>query len=98
MDVLDQQLGKHPFIAGDEYSIADMATWPWYGALVMGKAYDAGEFLQADSYKHLLRWAKKIAERPSVARGSIVNRTWGPESEQLAERHSAADFPPHLTG
>lgn len=91
MDVLDKQLAKHPYIAGSEYSIADVAIWPWYGALVLGKLYDAGEFLDVSSYQHLTRWAKDIAERPAVKRGQLVNRVWGDEG-QLKERHSAADI------
>ncbi len=92
LDVLDKQLALTPFIAGDEYSIADIAIWPWYGNLVLGKAYDAAEFIDAASYKHVLRWAREIAKRPAVQRGRIVNRTWGEPGEMLAERHSAADI------
>ncbi|MFS1524807.1 glutathione-dependent disulfide-bond oxidoreductase [Microbulbifer sp. 2304DJ12-6] len=92
MDVLDRQLAKHPFIAGREYTIADMAIWPWYGALVRNEAYDAAEFLDAKSYQHLNRWVEDIAARPAVIRGCMVNRTWGEPSEQLHERHDSSDF------
>jgi len=90
LDLLDQQLAKHRFIAGDEYSIADIAIWPWYGALVKGLLYEAAEFIDAKSYTNLLRWADEIEARPAVARGRIVNRTWG--DKQLPERHDASDF------
>lgn len=90
LDVLDRQLAQHRYIAGDAYSIADIAIWPWYGVLVQGGLYEAAEFLDASSYKNLQRWAQEISERPAVARGRIVNRTWGEQS--LAERHDAADF------
>lgn len=92
LDVLDKQLAASPYIAGDEYSIADMAIWPWYGALVQGKLYSAGDFLNVNSYKHVLNWAKKIAARPAVQRGIMVNRFWGDPEEQLVERHSRNDF------
>lgn len=92
LDVLDQRLANNTYLAGEEYSIADIAVWPWYGALVQGKLYDAAEFLDVASYKNVVRWANAIAERPAVVRGRRVNRVWGPEKEQLAERHSAADF------
>lgn len=92
LDVLDKQLAKHTFIAGEEMSIADIAIWPWYGNLALGKAYNAGEFLDVESYKHVQRWAKMMLERPAVQRGRIVNRTFGEEWEQVAERHSAADI------
>ncbi|QYJ96393.1 glutathione-dependent disulfide-bond oxidoreductase [Shewanella alkalitolerans] len=92
LDLLDKQLAEHTYIAGDNYSIADMAIWPWYGNLVLGHAYDAAEFLDVDSYVHLKRWAEQIAARDAVKRGRIVNRTWGEPWEQLAERHSAADI------
>lgn len=95
LDVLDQQLAKHKFVAGDEYTIADMAIWPWYGNVVLGTIYDAAEFLDAGSYKNVLRWAKEVAERPGVKRGRIVNRTNGPLNEQLHERHDASDFDTH---
>ncbi|MFO6422106.1 glutathione-dependent disulfide-bond oxidoreductase [Motilimonas sp. KMU-193] len=92
LDVLDKQLSKNNYVAGEHYSIADMAIWPWYGNLVLGKLYDAAEFLQVDSYKHVKRWAKQMAERPAVKRGRIVNRTFGEPWEQLAERHSSFDI------
>lgn len=92
LDVLDRQLADREYIAGDEYSIADMAIWPWYGALVMNQVYEAAEFLQADSYTNVLRWAEAISQRPAVKRGRMVNRTWGEPAEQLAERHDASDF------
>ncbi len=92
LDVLDRQLAERPFIAGDTYSIADIAIWPWYGGLVLGKLYEAAEFLDVTAYTHVVRWAESIAQRPAVQRGVRVNRTWGPEDEQLAERHDASDF------
>jgi len=93
LDVLDKQLAKHEFIAGDEYSIADMAIWPWYGGIALNRAYDAAEFLDTQSYKHLMRWAKQLDQRPAVKRGYIVNRNFG-DGPQLPERHSSADFAP----
>ncbi|HIF9208082.1 TPA: glutathione-dependent disulfide-bond oxidoreductase [Photobacterium damselae] len=92
LDVLDKQLAKHRYIAGDEYSIADMAIWPWYGNLVLSRLYDAAKFLDVDGYVHLQRWAKEIDARPAVARGRIVNRAWGEEWEQVPERHCADDI------
>jgi GST-like protein len=92
LDVLDQHLAKNEYMAGDEYTIADMAIWPWYGVLVQGGLYEAAEFLDVESYKHVLRWANLIAERPAVRRGRMVNKAWGDENEQLIERHSMADF------
>jgi len=92
LDVLDRQLADNEFIAGDEYTIADMAIWPWYGVLAIGDLYSAQEFLDVKSYKNVTRWAKAIAARPAVKRGKMVNRTWGEESEQLHERHDAGDF------
>ena len=92
MDVLDRQLADNQYICGKEYSIADIAIWPWYGILVLNKAYEAAEFLDASSYKHLVRWTDEIAERPAVQRGRMVNRTWGEPEEQLHERHDATDF------
>jgi GST-like protein len=92
MDVLDRELSKHRYLGGDEYSIADMATWPWYGNLVLGEAYGAGEFLQVESYKNLRRWAIEVLQRTAVQRGRKVNRTWGELSDQLHERHDATDF------
>lgn len=87
MDVLNRQLAENTFIAGDTYTIADMAIWPWYGVLAIGDLYSAQEFLDVGSYKHVNRWANSIAERPAVKRGKMVNRTWGEKSEQMPERH-----------
>src|SRR5690606_3484215 len=87
LDVLNRQLEQHPYIAGDEYSIADMAAWPWYGGVVSNRVYGAAEFLEASSYTHVLRWVQEIQDRPAVQRGMRVNRTWGEEHEQLRERH-----------
>ncbi|MFU9137186.1 glutathione-dependent disulfide-bond oxidoreductase [Erwinia tasmaniensis] len=92
LDVLDRQLAETRYIAGEEYTIADIAIWPWYGALVKGQLYGAAEFLDTGSYKNLLRWADEVAQRPAVQRGRIVNRTHGDPSEQLHERHDASDF------
>ncbi|WP_074371201.1 glutathione-dependent disulfide-bond oxidoreductase [Vibrio spartinae] len=92
LDVLDKQLAENTYVAGEEYTIADMAIWPWYGNLVLGQAYNAAEFLQAQTYEHVVRWAKQIEAREAVQRGRIVNRTFGEEWEQLAERHSAEDI------
>jgi len=93
LDVLDRQLAEHEFIAGDEYSIADIAIWPWYGGVALDRSYpDAAEFLDVQSYTHLQCWAKQIDARPAVKRGRIVNRTFGPLEEQLRERHDASDF------
>ena len=92
LDVLDKHLSQNTYLCGDDYSIADIATFPWYGALVQGQLYDAAEFLDVASYTHVLRWANQIAERPAVKRGRRVNRAWGPENERVLERHSAADF------
>ncbi|MDP5029829.1 MAG: glutathione-dependent disulfide-bond oxidoreductase [Paraglaciecola sp.] len=92
LDVLNRQLANNTYIAGDDYSIADIAIWPWYGALVLNLVYEAAEYLDADSYPHVKRWAKAILLRPAVQRGRRVNRVWGEESEQLPERHSAQDF------
>ena len=92
LDVLNRHLSDHDYMAGSEYSIADIAIWPWYGSLVLGDIYDAAEFLDVESYTHVMRWAKQVARRPAVKRGRRVNRTWGPEDEQLAERHSKNDF------
>jgi len=92
LDVLDQRLAGAAFLAGDDYSIADMAVWPWYGTLVKGQLYGAGEFLQVQAYKNVLRWTDQIARRPAVQRGRMVNRTWGAPSSQLHERHEASDF------
>lgn len=92
MDLLDRELADNRYLGGSEYTIADIATWAWYGNLVLGTLYGAGEFLQVDSYKNLQRWAKEIRERPAVKRGRMVNRVWGDPSEQLHERHDASDF------
>ena len=92
LDVLDQHLAINQFMCGDEYTIADMAIWPWYGGVVLGRAYDAGEFLDVDSYKNVGRWARLIDDRKAVQRGRMVNRAMGPLEEQLRERHDASDF------
>lgn len=92
LDVLDRNLAERRFMCGDEYSIADMAIFPWYGAMVLGRIYDAAEFLDVKTYTHLTRWAQEIDERPAVKRGRRVNRTWGEEELQLAERHDASDL------
>ena len=92
LDVLNRQLEHNAFVAGNEYSIADMAIWPWYGQLVLGRLYDAAKFLQVQDYAHVLRWAREIDARPAVKRGRMVNRTFGEPSEQLRERHDASDF------
>lgn len=92
LDVLDKHLAKSRFLAGDEYTIADMATCPWYGAVVLHDIYDAAEFLDVASYKNVIRWAQEIEERPAYQRGRRVNRAWGPEELQVIERHSASDF------
>jgi len=92
LDVLDRHLAEHRYMAGDEYTIADIAIWPWYGALAAGHIYDAAEFLQTASYAHVNRWTREIAERPAVKRGRMVNRTFGRPESQLRERHDAGDF------
>ncbi|WP_292292007.1 glutathione-dependent disulfide-bond oxidoreductase [Marivita sp.] len=92
LDVLDRQLADTDFISGPDYTIADMAIWPWYGGLVLGRLYNAGEFLDVESYTNVLRWAKTIDARPAVKRGRMVNRASGDPSEQLRERHDASDF------
>ena len=93
LDVLDRELASKPYIAGDEYSIADMAIWPWYGNLALGRAYgDAATFLSTHEYENVMAWAKKIDERPAVKRGRMVNKTFGEPHEQLHERHDAGDF------
>jgi GST-like protein len=92
LDVLDRQLADHAFIAGDAYTIADIAIWPWYGQLVLGRLYDAAEFLDVGSYKNVMRWAKAIDARPAVRRGRMVNRVHGEPEMQLHERHDASDF------
>ncbi len=92
LDVLDRRLAESEFIAGGDYTIADMAIWPWYGALVKGLVYDAGEFLQVQEYKNVLRWTDQLAARPAVKRGRMVNRLTGDPASQLRERHDASDF------
>lgn len=92
LDVLDQNLGQRRYLCGDDYTIADIANYAWYGALVLGKLYDAGEFLDVQSYKHVVRWAEEIKQRPAVVRGTKVNRVWGEEHEQVPERHNASDL------
>lgn len=93
LDVLERRLADHAYMAGESYSIADMAIWPWYGKLVLDEIYDnAGEFLSVHEYEHVRRWADAIADRPAVVRGQCVNCTWGDEAQQVPERHSAADF------
>ena len=92
MDVLNRRLAESPYVGGDEYTIADMAIWPWYGALAKGQLYEAGEFLQVSDYPHVIRWAEEIAMRPAVKRGRMVNRVMGPLESQLHERHDASDF------
>jgi GST-like protein len=92
LDVLDQNLASRRYVAGEEYSIADMAIFPWYGGLVLNNLYNAAEFLEVASYLNVARWASELRERPAVQRGQRVNRTWGPEERQVRERHSAADI------
>lgn len=92
LDVLDRRLAESPYVGGDTYTIADIAIWPWYGALVKGLIYEAGEFLQVQHYSHVIRWADEIAQRPAVQRGRMVNRASGPLEHQLHERHDASDF------
>ncbi|MCB1198868.1 MAG: glutathione S-transferase C-terminal domain-containing protein, partial [Deltaproteobacteria bacterium] len=92
LDVLDQQLAKHSYIAGEKYSIADMAIFPWYGMLAKGKLYNAAEFLSVSQYQNVVRWADQLLERTPVRKGRLVNRTWGQENQQLKERHHASDF------
>ena len=93
LDVLDRQLAGNAFVAGADYSIADMAIWPWYGSLTLGTSYSgSAEFLDTESYANVHRWAKELADRPAVKRGRIVNRSFGPPAEQLHERHDASDF------
>lgn len=91
-DVLDRQLAEHEFIAGNDYTIADMAIYPWYGSVARGEAYNAAEFLQTHTYKNVMRWADQLAQRPAVKRGRMVNRSFGDLSSQLRERHDASDF------
>ncbi len=92
LDGLDRQWAERPYVAGDAYTIADMAIWPWYGGLVLGRAYNAAEFLDVKNYKHVMDWAERIDARPAVIRGRKVNRNWGEPQEQLPERHSSTDF------
>ena len=92
LDVLDRQLAENEFIAGPDYTIADMAIWPWYGALVKGVLYDAGEFLSVHEYEHVNRWTEQVGARPAAQRGRMVNRAWGEPASQLRERHDASDF------
>ncbi len=94
LDVLNRRLAQGPYLAGDDYTVADIAIWPWYGALAKGQLYEAGEFLQVHEYTHVVRWADQIAQRPAVQRGRRVNRTWGQPDSQLPERHEASDFDP----
>jgi len=92
LDLLDKTFEKNQYLAGDTYTIADIVTWPWYGALVKGLLYEGGEFLDVDSYQHVQRWTAQVAERPAVKRGRLVNKVWGDEAMQVRERHSASDF------
>jgi GST-like protein len=92
LDVLDRRLAESEYLAGAEYTIADIAVWPWYGTLVKGQLYGAGEFLQVHEYANVLRWTDEIAQRPAAQRGRMVNRTWGQPASQLHERHEASDF------
>jgi GST-like protein len=92
MDVLNRRLAECRYLAGDEYTVADIAVWPWYGALAKGLLYDAGEFLSVQEYTHVIRWADEIGQRPAVKRGRMVNRVMGDPASQLHERHDASDF------
>jgi GST-like protein len=92
LDVLDRRLAETRYLAGEEYTIADIAVWPWYGAMVKGVLYDAGTFLDVASYGNVLRWADEIGARPAVKRGRMVNRVMGDPASQLHERHEASDF------
>jgi GST-like protein len=92
LDVLDQRLAVNEFVAGSDYTVADIAIWPWYGLLVKGEAYNAGEFLQVHQYTHVVRWAEQVGKRPAVQRGRMVNRVNGDPASQLRERHDASDF------
>ncbi len=92
LDVLDRRLSEHRYLAGDEYTIADIATYPWYGAMALGRLYEAAEFLDVESYSHVRRWASEIKERPAVKRGQRVNRTFGNEETRVPERHQASDL------
>jgi GST-like protein len=92
LDVLDRHLANNKYMCGDQYTIADIAIWPWYGALIQNKVYEAGEFLQTQSYENLVRWTEEIGQRKAVKRGVMVNRTWGELDQQLHERHDESDF------
>jgi GST-like protein len=92
LDVLDRRLAQSEFVAGADYTIADMAIWPWYGALARGELYEAAEFLQVQDYRHLQRWTETLWQRPAVQRGRMVNRVMGDPATQLHERHDASDF------
>jgi GST-like protein len=92
MDVLNRRLAESQYVGGEEYTIADMAIWPWYGGMAKGQLYEGGEFLQVHEYTHVIRWADEIAKRPAVRRGRMVNRVMGPPETQLHERHAASDF------
>ncbi len=98
LDVLDRHLADHEYLAGADYSIADIAVWPWYGTLAQGLLYGAGEFLQVHAYTHVQRWTAQIVKRPAVQRGKMVNRNWGEPSSQLPERHAASDLDARTTG
>jgi GST-like protein len=92
LDVLNRRLAESRYLAGDDYTLADIGVWPWYGALAKGRIYESGEFLSVHEYTHVIRWADEIARRPAVQRGRMVNRTWGQPASQLHERHDASDF------
>lgn len=92
LDVLDRNLSERKYLCGDDYNISDMATFPWYGSLVLSNIYESAEFLDVSSYTHVVRWASEIQERPAVKRGQRVNKSWGPEEEQVPERHDASDL------
>ncbi len=92
LDLLNRNLAQREYVAGDDYTIADIAIWPWYGALARGLLYDAADFLEVHKYEHVVRWTERIAERPAARRGRMVNRTWGDPASQLRERHDAGDF------
>jgi GST-like protein len=92
LDVLDRHLANNKYMCGDQYTIADIAIWPWYGALIQNKVYEAAEFLQTQSYENLVRWTEEIGQREAVKRGVMVNRTWGELDQQLHERHDESDF------
>ncbi|MEQ9491811.1 MAG: glutathione-dependent disulfide-bond oxidoreductase [Alphaproteobacteria bacterium] len=92
LDVLDRHLADHRYMAGNDYTIADIAIWPWYGVLALGKQYEAGDFLDVKSYKNVQRWTTEIGVRPAVERGRMINRTWGEDNEQMPERHGPDDY------